>query len=101
MPVIDEFDDLKIDDFGKIVNALPKLVEFEFCADIFMEDELLSFLNDSKMLEKVRLLFINLPLFATRFRTKIKNEWNIDVDIIDCICIEPEAHFVIELERKH
>lgn len=101
VPEIDEFDDLKIDDFGKIVNALPKLVEFEFCADMFMEDELLSFLNDSKMLEKVRLLFISLPLFATRFQAKLKSEWKNDIDIVDCNCIEHEAHFVIELERKH
>lgn len=100
-PFIGDFDDLTLEDLHKIVDSLPKLVDLEFCGDLFSKHELIPFLTDSKMLQKVRLLFIDLPL-CPHFRAELKTDWNIATYCVDVECMEEHAvHFAFELERKH
>lgn len=99
-PYIGDFDDLTIDDIGTILDALPKLVNFEFCADLFSKDEIVPLLNDNKVLKKVRLLFTQLPL-CPHLRAELKTEWNLVIySVLECI-EEHELHYCFDLERKH
>lgn len=100
VPYIGDFDDLTIDDIGTILAALPKLAELEFCADLFSKEEIVPLLNDNKMLEKVRLLFTQLPL-CPHLRAELKTEWNLVIySVLECI-EEHELHYCFDLERKH
>lgn len=103
VPYIDDFwtplDDMKIEDLLKITKALPQLTELEFYADAFTHIDLVSFLADSKMLKKVRLLFIDLP-YCPRFRAQLNMHWNVFESCKEKECIDEQAfHFC--LVRKH
>lgn len=62
-PNYDEPDDLMIEDFTKIVDGLPKLVDLQCCtAQDFDDDELLKFAELGKKFPKFQIIFYLLPV---------------------------------------
>lgn len=100
VPYMGDFDDVTIGDIGTIVAALPKLIEYEFCAELFSKDEIVLLLNDNKMLEKVQLLFDELPS-CPYFQFDLKKEWNLVAFSVSEFSKDDIIYYGFNLERKH
>lgn len=92
IPCIDDWDDLTFEDLMSIINALPDLVELEFCGDTFEEEDIVQLLMTNKQLQTVRVSFIDVPIWPD-FVPAIKTEWTLTV-----FCTSESTHF-FELDR--
>lgn len=74
LPYVEDWDDLLINDLRKILNALPQLTEMEFCADTFPCHEVIEFLNESKQLNNVILVFMEMP-WCGNLQRELQRQW--------------------------
>ncbi|XP_055302504.1 uncharacterized protein LOC129568533 [Sitodiplosis mosellana] len=104
LPILDDWDDLTFDDLESIVVSLPKLVELEFCGDLFTRKELILLLSKNKDLKKVRLWMpecdFGSPKFC-RFRSATEVEWIITTHSVNTkSCGNNKRYGYIKLERQ-
>lgn len=78
MPCIEDWDDLTFTDLMSIINALPELVDLEFCGDTFKMNDIVQLLMNNKQLQTVRVAFIDMPLWPD-FLAAIQSEWTLTV----------------------
>ena len=57
-----------------VINALPNLVDLEFCGDTFKKDDIIQFLMTNKRLQTVRVAFIDMPHWPD-FLPAIESKW--------------------------
>lgn len=98
LPYIEDWDDLAFDDLESIIDSLPKLIELEFCADMFTEEQLIRLLSKYKNLKDVRLAFLELPNFVKNLGKAVELEW---VHAVKMGCTEHNMQYVyVEFKRK-
>lgn len=74
IPFIDDWDDLTFNDLISIINALPNLVNLEFCGDTFKMSDIIRLLMTNEQLQTVRVAFVDMPIWSDFFPA-IKTEW--------------------------
>ena len=82
IPYVEDWDDLMLDDLRKIIDALPLLTELEFCADTFPVVDIIQFLEESKQLNSVILLFMEIP-WCEHFQRDIENRWTLTKQVVE------------------
>lgn len=82
VPYVDDWDDLMLSDLRKIIDALPKLTDLEFCADTFPCHDIMQFMNESKQLNNVILAFMELP-WCDNFEQDLQRQWHLTKQIIE------------------
>lgn len=93
LPIIDDWDDLTASDLESVLASLPKLLDLEFCGDMFTEGELIRLLSENNGLEKVKLWFLELPKWY-HFQNAVEVEWTYTAQSVKA------GYYYIELERK-
>lgn len=101
VPYVEDWDDLMPADLRKIIDALPMLTELEFCADAFVVDDVIELLNESKKLNNVILLFMEMPL-CEHFQQEIQRQWDLTKQIVEkCNSNEESTYVQFCLKRKN
>lgn len=75
----DDWEHLTFDDLQSIVETLSKLVELEFCAETFTDDELARLLLENMGLKKVRIWFIERLECFCHIRKAVEAQWVITI----------------------
>ena len=97
IPCIDDWDDLTFNDLMSIINALPDLVDLEFCGDTFKMNDIIQLLMANKQLQTVRVAFIDMPNWPD-FLPAIQTEWTLIVFHTGRCFRDIDCHF-FELDR--
>lgn len=100
VPFIEDWDDLTFDDLTNVIAMMPNLVELEFCADTFAKNDVVELLSNSKNLQQVYLLFIELP--STQFYDAIEKDWVVNQNVVETSC--PNVYmdyYCFALKRKN
>lgn len=98
MSRLEDWDDLEYEDLESIIQSMPKLNDLEFCADAFINEEVIELLALSEELKTVKLWFID-PVICAQIREQLKANWSITAHSVRIICCEPQ--YYLSLYRKN